>query len=284
MFEKKYRVIVPAFGRCRILLIGCGGTGSFIAQNLARLAYHMKSEGKTFQVGLIDPDTVTEENVGRQNFCPADIGKNKAEVLCARYNLAYGLKFGYSNSLFQAQAPIDYSDTYRTLGIIIGAVDTAATRKSIDEFVRRQPRDYWWVDCGNEEWSGQVLVGNKWLKQDLGEALNPMGLCEGLPLPSVQHPELLDTNRDMSSSRPSCAARLSDNQQGLFVNQTAASFASSMLYQMIVKQELNHYAVYFDLARGISRSMSITERNLAQYCRQPKAKVTKGFPALVAAN
>ena len=75
-----------------VTLAGCGGTGSFLALHLARLAYHARERhGLDVRLAFVDPDVVEEKNVGRQNFCPAEVGQPKAQRLMARYNRAFGL-------------------------------------------------------------------------------------------------------------------------------------------------------------------------------------------------
>jgi len=44
-------------------------------------------------IALIDPDTVSETNCGRQPFCRTEIGFPKAIVLAHRINLFWGLNW-----------------------------------------------------------------------------------------------------------------------------------------------------------------------------------------------
>jgi tRNA A37 threonylcarbamoyladenosine dehydratase len=46
-----------------IVLVGCGGTGGFFAEALARLLV-----GRRAALFLVDPDRVGPENLGRQAF------------------------------------------------------------------------------------------------------------------------------------------------------------------------------------------------------------------------
>src|SRR5271157_5374424 len=67
----------------RILVVGCGGTGSAIVSGLPYLHQAMLAFGHPggLQVTLIDPDTVSEPNCVRQPFCRTEIGFPKAIVL-----------------------------------------------------------------------------------------------------------------------------------------------------------------------------------------------------------
>ena len=77
----KLRFGIP-FPPSKIVLIGCGGTGGYIAPHLARIAYIVKSLiNFTPELIFVDMDTVEIRNINRQNFIYTDINKNKAEVL-----------------------------------------------------------------------------------------------------------------------------------------------------------------------------------------------------------
>ncbi|MCP4517833.1 MAG: hypothetical protein GY824_21725, partial [Delftia sp.] len=79
-----------------LVLVGCGGTGSFLALHLARLAWHAREQhGIEVALTFIDPDRVEARNVGRQNFVPAEIGACKAQSLASRYGLAFGLRIRF---------------------------------------------------------------------------------------------------------------------------------------------------------------------------------------------
>lgn len=47
--EKRYSVLLPPTAFIRILLVGVGGTGSWLALSLGRLAYHARQKGNTFR-------------------------------------------------------------------------------------------------------------------------------------------------------------------------------------------------------------------------------------------
>ena len=66
-------------GQVSVALVGCGGVGSQVLTGLARLHKALVSLGHPggLHVTAFDPDTVSESNVGRQLFSPADVGINK---------------------------------------------------------------------------------------------------------------------------------------------------------------------------------------------------------------
>jgi PRTRC genetic system ThiF family protein len=70
-----------------INIIGCGGTGSQVLNSMARMHSALQSLGHPgFFIRAIDPDKVTEANMGRQLFSSADVGMHKCTVLISRIN------------------------------------------------------------------------------------------------------------------------------------------------------------------------------------------------------
>jgi PRTRC genetic system ThiF family protein len=231
----------------QLTLVGCGGTGSFLAMHLARLAWHCRQRGQELHLTFIDPDTVEERNLGRQNFVPAELGAHKAESLAVRYSLAFGLDIRFYNQSFE----LHWEYIPGQLNVLIGCVDNARARRVIAEDCDWAKGWTWWLDCGNHDHSGQVLLGNRDIPTP---SINPLGFCDGLPLPSVQHPELLD---DPPAAIIRCAEATAADLQSLMVNQAAAGWAASYLYRMIVSQDLDTYTTYFDLTSGGARSLAI---------------------------
>jgi len=237
-----------------LVLAGCGGTGSFLALALARLAWHCR-ESHLAELGLtfVDPDRVEAKNLGRQNFAPAEIGQFKAEALARRYSLAFGLQIRYFNEKLQA-AHLDRNTRYsdRWLHLIAGCVDTTAARRDIAGMCKKWDGRLWWLDCGNHDHSGQVALGNRFDRR-LPE-ISRMGFCVGLPLPSVQHPELVAKR---PRRKANCADDLLAGAQSLMINQLVASWAASYLYRLVVTHDLDVCATYFDLGAGSARSEAI---------------------------
>ena len=76
----------------RIVMLGAGGTGGHIAPHLYRLLYALD---RPVRFIICDGDVVEEKNLVRQNFIPADLGENKAQVLAERYSKVFGLVTEY---------------------------------------------------------------------------------------------------------------------------------------------------------------------------------------------
>src|SRR6266567_3896056 len=73
----------------RVLVVGCGGTGSAVLGGLPYLHLSMLAQGHPYglSVTVMDGDNVSPANSVRQPFSRAEIGLNKAIVLVNRINL-----------------------------------------------------------------------------------------------------------------------------------------------------------------------------------------------------
>lgn len=249
--NRRYRVELGPVAGLEIVLVGCGGTGSFVALHLARLAWHLRARtGQTFAITFVDPDQVEEQNVGRQNFCPAEIGQNKSWTLMRRYNAAFGLALRAVDAAFdRVMMPVGKPV------LLVGCVDNAAARRELDVATRRLAR-VWWLDAGNHEFSGQVLLGNRDIKRP---EISPLGFCAGLPLPSVVHPELVQDTQihPIGETSESCAELAARDAQSLMINQLVAGWVADYLARLLVSKDLDIRATYLDLLTGSARSVAI---------------------------
>ncbi|MDE2861768.1 MAG: ThiF family adenylyltransferase, partial [Chloroflexota bacterium] len=111
-----------------ITVVGCGGTGGFVAEGLCRLF-----QGREARIVLVDHDRVEPHNLLRQNFFAGDVGQFKSKALADRLAKAYRRPVGYSVYPFREydERPngpvypglIDYGES-----LIIGCADNAAAR------------------------------------------------------------------------------------------------------------------------------------------------------------
>jgi PRTRC genetic system ThiF family protein len=249
--------LIPEHRTVTICLVGCGGTGSHIAQALARLAAHCRdSGGPQLMLGFVDGDVVEAKNVGRQLFSVADVGTNKAVALAGRFNAVFGLQIAAFAEMLDDERRLN-SVGYR---ILVGAVDGASGRRAL----AKQLAQGWdlWIDCGNHESSGQVAVGNAPTPTAVAGALKLPGLCSKLPTAPVIYPELL---KDAPiRPREDCAAAMQDNAQSLMVNQMMASIAAQYLYGAVVRRRLTTFQTVVDLDSLAMRSDPITATNLSR--------------------
>ena len=217
-----------ARGSFTVTVVGCGGTGGFAAEGLCRL---LPSRA---DLVLVDHDRVEEGNLGRQNFTQEDLGCFKSEALARRLARRYGRPVGYSTF------PVALTDL-KSPGLVIGCVDNGLARGDIAKMVGNPYFARWWVDAGNGQSYGQVIIGNA---RDLRRSFDlEEGICYALPLPTIQRPELLaqaPENRD-------CAAMA--EEQGPTINQAMAVLVVEVVRRLI-EGTCSWMQLYLDLEAG----------------------------------
>ncbi|MBK9711526.1 MAG: ThiF family adenylyltransferase [Kouleothrix sp.] len=255
-------------GPLTLLLAGCGGTGSHLAQALARIAAHTRSRRTDLRIIFCDGDTVEEKNVGRQLFTPRDVGHNKSQALAARFNALFGLAIEALPEMATVDRLLKIGGQSRrapngngSLGILIGAVDSATARKSLHSALLNQRCWHGWLDCGNHENAGQVLFGTETQPARLADAVK-VGICTKLPAPSIVAPDLLAATP--RRQREDCAAAMEDNVQSLMVNQMMASIASEYLAKLIIHRRLTTFQTIVDLGTLTMRSTPVTAGAIRQ--------------------
>lgn len=217
--------------RIEVDLVGVGGNGAQMAHCLARLDSVMRALGHPhgLRVRPYDPDRVSPSNVGRQAYSPADVGSLKAVTTIERINRFYGLDWSAD--------PQRYLDGRGDL--VIGCVDSAAARRAIHGVIVSGHRHRYWLDLGNTEASGQVVLG------ECGSHAGQQFLR--LPLVTELFPQLLDPAQQ-EPDEPSCSVAMSVASQGLFVNDLVVRFAAQLLYQLFCTGRLRHHGVVLNVA------------------------------------
>ena len=265
-FANAAALLLPVCESTQLVLVGCGGTGSWLAPSIARLVYVLKEADRKVACTFVDPDSVEEVNVPRQNFCFGEIGKNKATALAERYGQAWGVE------IISTEARFDPAKTDRgwdCLTLLIGCVDNAAARKSIHKalsfnnqrHVREETRNQtWWLDNGNAEFNGQVLLGCADKPEALQDSFPSPKTCIALPSPAIQHPELLKARPEETTKAAgmTCAELMAANAQSLVINQRIAAEAADYLARLLLRRPLKKFATYVDLDTGNARGMPIT--------------------------
>ncbi|MCB2160590.1 ThiF family adenylyltransferase [bacterium] len=251
-----------------IVVIGAGGTGSWILNGLARL---LGAEGdnqrlaahRIAAVTAIDDDIVRSHNIGRQLFAPSEIGKGKAAALTQRYNRAFGLDFAYiqkrvTTENFWGLIP---QGNFREPTLIIGAVDENRSRVAIHENLLaysqqgHSRRAVVWIDSGNGENYGQVVWGNTQNAAEVSRGLTA-ATAEYVPYPPLVFPELLDTSLDGQGM--DCDTPGAGNQQGFNINAIMGSLVLEMLVQMLEGRLTRHFA-YVNLKAFQMNSQALTK-------------------------
>lgn len=217
-----------------VAVVGCGGTGGFVAEGLCRLL----PPGAT--LALVDYDRVEERNLGRQSFLRQELGRFKAEALAERLARRYGRPVAYSLSPISARGFRVFPE------LVVGCVDNGLARAGIAGLFPSPFRNPdWWVDAGNGDSYGQVLIGNAGVK-NLAGAFDPeKGICGALPLPTLQRPELLVQR----PPEPSCAGAVEAGEQGPVINQAMAALVVEAVRRLIAGA-CPWMQLYLDLEAG----------------------------------
>ena len=218
-----------------LMIVGVGGTGGYLVRDLCRFLYSLEKRIQTpldIQLTLFDGDIVEDKNILRQNFMPQDVGSNKAEVMATRHTRAFGSNVSYIPEMFSAHnAPV----TNRRR-IIIGCVDNNTARREFAKFVSRAwdeyaglKKDIYWIDAGNEKKTGQVIVGSREL-QDVTDL----------------YPEILGKSND-TTEQVSCAERMLQDEQNMFVNLTAANLILNYVKNIILDIPMVTHGTVFNI-------------------------------------
>ncbi len=250
-----------------IVLVGCGGTGGFLAEAVCRLLI-----GRPAQLFLVDPDRVEPHNVARQAFDRGDVGRFKAQVLAERLARRFGREVGYSVLPYDRELHAQvFGNAHSRLNLLLGCVDNAAARRAIAATLDDRPWHYgysqpampvWWLDCGNGRNSGQVLLGNTTRPEGLrGAFLSASGVCRALPAPSLQRPDLLEAPPEPRPT-PDCAEAVASGDQGPTINQAVAAFAACYVEKLLAGT-CCWMASYFDLDDGTLRCVPADPKTVA---------------------
>ncbi len=259
----------------KVALVGAGGTGSQMLTGLARLDSAMRAMEHPggLSVTVYDPDVVTRSNVGRQLFSPADIGQAKATVLVHRINCWYGLDWHAVTARFAFPALYGMTDAgtvYQTVEIpqiVISCVDTASSRREIYKIVGRiNTPVYYWLDCGNRQRDGQVVLGefNAWVSG------TPYARAkkdhQKRPPKPVRLPHVVDLYTDLldesiaEDAAPSCSVAESLERQDLFINDHISRWALHLLWTLFRTGEIAHHGYVINLADGIVNPIPVPSK------------------------
>ena len=230
----------------RVLVVGCGGTGSAIAGGLPHLHLAMLACGHPggLHVTLMDGDTISPTNCVRQPFSRSEIGLYKAVVLMNRINIFWDLVWEAMPVHLtdgKALSP-SYDNPLGRTHIVIGCVDTRAARAVIRDATSNFSSVDYWLDIGNNADSRQFI---------LGEPLNEVNRRARTRLRTAAEwfPEIVDAGLD-SDGLPSCSAAEALERQGAFVNQTLAQHALLLLTRLFRYGMSSSSGGFVNLATG----------------------------------
>jgi hypothetical protein len=148
-------------------------------------------------------------------------------------------------------------------GLLVGCVDNAYARAAMAEWCQRWHTG-WWVDVGNGEEFGQVLVGNAPREKLTGAFVEDRGICWMLPRPTDQRPELLVPRPDEHQG-PDCAAAVAAGAQSPTINQAMAALTLEVV-RRIVAGTCTWMQLSLDLAAGTMHAVHATPEAVARMC------------------
>lgn len=243
------------------MVVGCGGTGSFVAEGLCRL---LKSDRPLL---LIDYDRVEPHNLRRQNFFAGDVGKFKSQALAERLARQYGRPVGYSVYPFDRELIGEsFSVGFYTKvihGLLIGCVDNASARRDI---AGSMTFGNWWLDAGNGKNSGQVLIGDARDTSILQGAFDRKRMeVMHLPMPSLQVPSILAPPVRTEPKQLDCAEAIETDEQSPVINQAMATLVLEFVYRFL-QGTLIWMGTYMDLETGTLQTVPAEPVTVARMC------------------
>jgi hypothetical protein len=236
-----------------VTVVGCGGTGGYVAEGLCRLL------PAHADLALVDYDRVEERNLCRQAFTRDELGAFKSEALARRLAREFGRPVSYSTLPIAAV-------TLKLPGLIVGCVDNGLARGDIAK-AKAHPHPYgsesWWIDAGNGENYGQVLIGNCLV----ATACKPEdGIYYNLPLPTLQRPELL---RQLPRAR-GCA---DIDGQGPTINLSMAAIVIEVVRRLIAGT-CPWLQLYLDMENGTLVPVFATPRTVGEIFKKRGKEVS----------
>lgn len=245
-FTHKY--LLQPTNPIRVNLIGAGGTGSAMLTALARMNHALKALGHAgLQVYVFDDDTVTAANLGRQLFSAAELGLNKGVALINRINRFFGTNWKAVPIRYSQQSAVNNPKYQATL--TVSCVDTVAARFEIAAALRSmatssdRDRPVYWMDFGNGQHSGQVLLST------IGKVQQPASkkfdTVASLPFITDEYSSLLEQADE--HSLPSCSLAEALAKQDLFINSAIADLGASLLWQLFREGMLQYRGFFLNL-------------------------------------
>lgn len=236
----------------RIVIVGLGGTGGYVFYHLARLIAALPDR-ENFQIVLADGDITEEKNLTRQNFAAEDIGRFKVECLAERYGNVYNMNLPCFVRYVE-----DETSLYRllrgeilnfnpSLSIMVGCVDNNATRQLMDKAFREWEIPLVYIDSGNDEWSGQVILGARGSKAII---LPPVG---------DYYPDILADQDTLFPSEESCTQRAVSSPQNIATNVLAGTLVFTLLNQLLAGGGVTTCGATFNARTGQTRALYLDE-------------------------
>lgn len=229
-------------------LIGAGGTGSKVLTALMEINESLTALGHAgLQVRLWDDDIITSANLGRQRFFECETGLYKSVALINRINRCIGTNWKAESRKFEKDNLGRISEKARAI-ITITCVDNVQARFDVAEILKEvsyhrhhQNHPKYWLDFGNSQHTGQVLlttIGE--IQQPNSEKYETVG---NLPFVTDEFGELLKQS-EQEDNTPSCSLAEALEQQDLFINSSLTQMGCSLLWNLF-RRGMTEYKGFF---------------------------------------
>jgi len=229
-----------------VMIVGCGGIGSYVAPNIVRMiSNHTSSRMRATKIIFADPDIVEQKNITRQNFSNADVGKNKAQALADRYSAVFGVPI-YAHKEKVAAASIRNIAGYEfNRVIVIDCVDNVAFRYQLNQHLVNTQNDYHlfcWLSVGNTETDGQIVL------YDPSSQLRKTPFTE---FPHVFNTEAFESEK-LQEERRNCGENVVSNPQSLAINIMGATLVSNMMYELVYEYKNTNDTILYDIYNQVT--------------------------------
>lgn len=234
----------------RIAVAGAGGTGCQFLDGLAALDASLRARGMAgFDVTVMDPDSVSAANIGRQRFRHGDEGLPKASLLVHRLN-------GFRNLDWKAKVGKMSIHEAGRFDLVVTCVDLGRFRRDLGEHWHTQRSEALWLDTGNGASRGQCVLGH------LGKTL-------GDRLPNIYDLYGDDLLAGDADDFPSCSLEEALTRQRFPVNRIVAECAITLLDQLVHRGGLVEHGAIFQLDPLRVSPLAIDEKAWAFFGYKP---------------
>jgi sulfur-carrier protein adenylyltransferase/sulfurtransferase len=217
-----------------VVLVGAGGNGAPMLMRLWKIHKSLLALGRNgLDLTLVDHDTVSHSNIGRQPFYPGDVAHHKAVVLINRLK-AVDPTVAHWKACKDA---VTQKTRFTDVDFLISCVDNRLARRNMHLAIKtnRSSLPSYWLDMGNEANTGQIVFGQCYNEHARGRP----------PIVTEIYPDILD-EKVPEDNTPSCSAAEALAKQDLFINESVVAQAASMLWQFLHKGHIDYSIVFLN--------------------------------------
>ncbi len=247
-------VIINPVDIVSITIIGMGGTGTRLIQELVRMNIMLLKLGHIgLHVTVMDGDKISSSNIGRQFYYKEDIGEFKAETITKRINRNFGFNWFSINKNFYYHANL-MSNNLMYSNIVVSCVDVIEPRIQLNNLLKKVSSDgyhdsdetFYSIDCGNSFNQGQVICGTvKNIKQPIMKNLITVPKLKGIF--EIFNTETIEKAKEGEDQQASCSTFEALQRQDPFINSMIATLAARIIWNLIKEHQLTEHGYFVNL-------------------------------------